>query len=99
MYGKKIEEEEPLDLEGKALSKTIKGSEHFLILKKVCDTVNPKILLKKLCRYEIRVNPHELLKSYLVNRKQKVNLKGQIVIKFVTTGAPQGTILGALLFT
>lgn len=71
----------------------------FLDLAKAFDTVDHKILIEKLKRYGIRGHAIKLLTSYLQNRKQRVKINGK-VSKFntVTTGVPQGTILGPLLF-
>ena len=71
----------------------------FLDLAKAFDTVNHKILLEKLDRYGIRGNALKLLTSYLSDRLQNVKINEYISpYKLITTGVPQGTILGPLLF-
>ena len=71
----------------------------FIDLQKAFDTVNHKILLKKLEHYGIRGSANKWFQSYLTNRKQFVNINGatsnHTIIKH---GVPQGTVLGPLLF-
>ena len=67
-------------------------------LSKAFDTVNHQLLREKLYNYGIRGRAN-LIKSYLNNRQQKVNLnKVSSQLKTVDMGVPQGTILGPLLF-
>ena len=71
----------------------------FLDLSKAFDTLNHTILLNKLHHYGIRDGSFKLFKSYLQNRKQYVfinNAKSDTLD--MTTGVPQGCILGPLLF-
>ena len=80
------------------IKKSHSASKHvigtFIDLSKAFDT-----LLTKLYNYGIRGTPHNLIKSYLSNRKQYVKIgdegSGKLVVKYVV---PQGSLLGPLLF-
>ena len=71
----------------------------YLDLSKAFDTINHDILLHKLSYYGVQATSMNLLKSYLKDRKQYVEFKSSVSDKLnITTGVPQGSILGPLLF-
>ena len=51
----------------------------FLDMKKAFDTVNHKILLKKLYHYGIRLNLNKWFESYLADRSQYVLFNGKTI--------------------
>ena len=71
----------------------------FLDLAKAFDTVDHKLLLKKLEAHGIRGCALSLIKSYLSNRKHLVKVNNT-ESSFLTLdiGVPQGSVLGPLLF-
>ena len=70
----------------------------FLDFQKAFDTINNRILLSKLEYYGIRGIPHNLIKSYLTNRKH-THINGVNPNTLTSThGIPQGSVLGPLLF-
>ena len=72
----------------------------FIDLSKAFDTVDHSILLKKLELYGITDRNHVWLKSYLSDRRQfvQINEKEKTSLETISCGAPQGSILGTLLF-
>ena len=71
----------------------------FLDLKKAFDTVDHDILIKKLEFYVIKNTALRWFISYLSQRKQVCKIGSSVSeIKEITTGVPQGSNLGPLLF-
>ena len=72
----------------------------YIDLSKAFDTLSFDILLYKLSHYGIKGNAFNLLKSYLTDRKQFVVFNNQnSETTDITTGVPQGSILGPLFFS
>ena len=68
-------------------------------LSKAFDSLQHDILLEKLAHYGLTNKAITLLKSYLSNRKQYVQLSDvRSFVRSFTIGVPQGSILGPLLF-
>ena len=85
------------------ISNAIENNEYsigiFFDLAKAFDTVNHKILLKKLENYGIRGLQLEWFKNYLSNRQQRVYCNGTYSeSREIKYGVPQGSNLGPLLF-
>ena len=71
----------------------------FLDLSKAFDTFDHTILFKDLEHYGLESSALPLLKSYLTNREQFVNIYDiQSNVLAINTGVPQGSMLDPLLF-
>ena len=71
----------------------------FIDLKKAFDTIDHKLLLKKMELYGVRGVALNWMASYLNNRKQYVDIDGELSLYLtVLCGVPQGSILGPKLF-
>ena len=67
-------------------------------LKKAFDTVNHKILIRKLEMYGVRRLAQKWLSSYLRNHKLHMHWGAPSALKTINVGVPQGSILGPVLF-
>ena len=71
----------------------------FLDLSKAFDTIDHKILLRKLMHYGVRGLPLEWFSSFLNDRAQQVVCNNRLSDSLkIKCGVPQGFILGPLLF-
>ena len=71
----------------------------YLDLSKAFDTIDHTILIDKLKYYGVHEINLKLFSSYLENRKQYMeidNVKSNTSL--ITTGVPQGSILGPLIY-
>ena len=71
----------------------------FIDFSKAFDTINHEIIVHKLSFNGFKSCASQLVKSYLSNRKQFVQIGGEVSsMQNISIGVPQGSILGPLLF-
>ena len=90
-----------LELIDRVITEIDKGEIPFNIyidLSKTFETLDHAILMDKLNYYGVQGTSLDLLRSYLVKRKQYVQI-GEVKsdITYLSTGVPQGSIFGPLL--
>ena len=83
----------------KNIHKSLLNGVIFLDLKKTFDNMDHSILLQKFESYRVRSQTLAWFKSNLTGRKQKTLVNGELSdFCMLTSGIPQGSILGPLLF-
>ena len=71
----------------------------FMDLSKAFDTINHDLLLAKLKAYRFSHNALAFMLTYLKNRSHRVNINNNFSTwEEIIAGAPQGSVLGPLLF-
>ena len=72
----------------------------FLDFRKACDRLEHKVIMRKLSACGVFGNLYQWISNYLDERRQKSVINGAISEnQYVSTGAPQGSLLGPRLFS
>ena len=71
----------------------------YIDFEKAFDKICHNILLRKLWSAGIQGGLHDILRDYLSNRRQRVRVNSSLSdYKYATSGVPQGSLLGPLMF-